>query len=392
MNLAEASVGPLTSQLYSTALAILEKDQLECKKRTTASEDVEAVEDEPSPRDLPQFSTNNLRMEITCFADANLKKAFFTGSTDLSDNLGYVDDAEINMAQHEHRKKRRRKALKYNTDDDSDDVQVAGFASPDEDESMDDAGDGNLSNVESDPEDRMASDDYHSSSHHPRKRRRSQCSSPPKPPLSPLTQHLLLLAHHPYKFLHHLPATLSADERWSVDFHALSKHLRIHALFQTITAKYGPLAARLVRILHQKGKVDEKTLQTLSLVNQKTMRALLSLMNREGFLELQEIPKDNQRAPTKILYFWFFDVERCRMRVLDMTYKTMCRVLQRIGVEKEKVKETVKKSERADVQGQEDEFLGGGEKEALAGWRAKEERLLGELGRLDDLVAVLRDF
>ena len=368
------------------------EDQLELKRRTLFSDDVNAVEDGPLPRELPQFSTSDLSTEIATSADSNLKEFSFPGPTDLADSLGHADGEEIDLTAYGHMKKRRKKMVKPDTDDDSDHVQVDGFASPDEDESTDDIGEGNVSNVESDGEDQIASEEYHPSQANPRKRRRSESPAPLKAPPSPLTQHLLLLAHHPYKFLHHLPATISADEAWSVDIHALSKHLLIHSLTRMVTAKLGPLAARLVRILQQKGKLDEKTLTTLSLMNQKTMRTLLSELSSEGFIELQEVPKDTQRAPMKTMFFWFFDEERCRKRVLDMTYKTMCRLLQRITVERAKVKETVEKSERVDVQGHEDEFLGEGEKEALAGWRAKEERLLGELGRLDDLVAVLRDF
>lgn len=122
------------------------------------------------------------------------------------------------------------------------------------------------------------------------------------------------------------------------------------------------------------------------------MRAVLTAMNRAGFLELQEVPKGNDRQPSKTIFLWFFDVERCRRRVLDETYKTMTRVLQRIGVERERVKDTVDKSERVDVQGHEEEMMTEAEKKALEEWRAKEEQLLGELGKLDDLVAVLRDF
>ncbi|KAL8790864.1 MAG: hypothetical protein Q9195_006189 [Heterodermia aff. obscurata] len=391
VNLAEASIGTVTSQVYAAALRMLE-DQLELKRRTLFSDDVNAVDDGPLPRELPQFSTSDLSTEITFSADSNLKGVCFPSPADLADSLGHADDQEIDLTAYDHRKKRRKKMVKPDTDDDSDHVKVDGFASPDEDESTDDIGDGNVSNVESDPEDQIASEDYHPSQPNPRKRRISHSSDPPKPLPNPLTQHLLLLAHHPYQFLHHLPATLSADEAWSVDIHALSKHLLIHSLTRTVTAKFGPLAARLVRILQQKGKVDEKTLTTLSLMNQKTMRKLLSELSSEGFIELQEVPKDTQRAPMKTMFFWFFDEERCRKRVLDVTYKTMCRLLQRITVERAKVKDTVEKSERVDVRGREDEFLGAGEKEALGGWRAREERLLGELGRLDDLVAVLRDF
>lgn len=386
--MAEDCIGTLTSQIYAAGLRILEKDQLQCKVKTIDSEDVKKLEGRPIPQNLPQFSTDDLRQEIMSHGNLELRQILAHDSTKLADNIGYVNETELNMGQYDHPKKRRRRF----DSEDSDSVKVEGFASPDETDVSGDDGEENISGVDSDPDDHLASGEYKPINAESRKRRRAHSAAPLKPPPSPLTQHLLLLVTHKYKFLHHLPATLLADERWSVDMHDLSKKLLSYTIMQTITSRFTPLAARLIRILQQKGKVDEKTLTSLSLMGQKHMRALLTRMNREGFAEVQEIPKDNQRAPSKAIYLWFFDEERCRKRVLDDTYKAMCRVLQRISVERDKVKATVEKSERVDVEGKEDELLGESEKTTLAEWRAKQERLLGQLMRLDDLVSVLRDF
>ena len=391
VRLAEECVGTLSSKIYAVALGILEKDQLQCKEKTLYSEDVSKLENKPKPRDLPQFSTNDLRMAILSSNNRDLQNAAAGKSTELVDNLGYVSETNINLAQYDHPKKRRRKARKSD-DEDSEDSTVDGFASPDESDDSGDEGEENISGVDSDSDEHRASQGFLPINAVSKKRRRSHGSAPHGTPLSPLTQHLMLLATHKYKFLHYLPATLVADERWSVDVHALSDHLRKHTILQTITSRFTPLGARLVRMLEQRGKVDEKTLASLGLFNQKAMRALLAKMNRQGFVEVQEVPKDTNRSAAKIVFLWFFDEERCRKRILDDTYKAMCRVLQRIDVEREKVRGTVEKSERTDVEGNEDQFLSKGEKEALAGWRAKQDKLLGELMRLDDLVAVLRDF
>lgn len=391
VRLAEECVGTLTSKIYAVALALLEKDQLHCKEKTLYSEDVKKLEEKPLPRNLPQFSTNDFKMAILGSPNPDSRKIPDQKSTELVDNLGYVSETNINLAQYDHPKKRRRKAINSD-EEDSEDVKVVGFASPDESDSSGDEGDENISGVDSDPDDHIASNAFQPVNAESKKRRRSQGSTSQKPPLSPLLQHLMLLATHKYNFLHYLPATLLADESWSVDIHALSDHLRTHIILQTITSRFTSLGARLVRMLQQRGKVDEKTLASLGLFDQKTMRALLAKMNRQGFVEVQEIPKDTNRNAIKIVFLWFFDEERCRKRILDDTYKAMCRVLQRIGVEREKVRGTVEKSERIDVEGNEDQLLGDSENAALAEWRAKQEKLLGELMRLDDLVAVLRDF
>ena len=130
----------------------------------------------------------------------------------------------------------------------------------------------------------------------------------------------------------------------------------------------------------------------LGLMNQKVMRAKLATMHEHGHLELQEIPRDNQRQPSRNMFFWFFDMERCRKKVVEECYKSMARCLQRAKGEMEGVQTLLEKAERSDVVGREDEFLGEDERIGLEQWREREERLLGEVGRLDELVAVLRDF
>ena len=177
-----------------------------------------------------------------------------------------------------------------------------------------------------------------------------------------------------------------------MDFPALSRQLRLIELESIITTRYGVEALRIIRILQEKGKLDEKAIATFALMNQKTMRSILTTMHEGGHLELQEVPRDNQRQPSRTIFLWFFDPERCRQKVLEETYKTMARCMQRAKAEREAVQSVIDKASRTDVVGKEDELLGLDERTALGAWREKEERLLGEIGRLDDLVAVLRDF
>ena len=77
--------------------------------------------------------------------------------------------------------------------------------------------------------------------------------------------------------------------------------------------------------------------------------------------------------------------------LIEDTYKCMTRCLQRMKVERDKVKPTIEKSERTDVRGKEERLLAKAELAVLKGWRKKEEWLLGEVGRLDELIFVLRD-
>ena len=209
-----------------------------------------------------------------------------------------------------------------------------------------------------------------------------------------LRQHLFLLAKHPHRFLHHVERTAATPELWAIPFPSLCRGLVHKSLLQVITARFGPLAGRLTRILcdNKNNKLDEKTLVMLSLIPQKTMRAILHSMYRAGHLELQELPRDNQRKPTTTMFFWYFDPERCKSRVLEDTYQAMVRCLQRANIERKGVKATIEKASRTDVVGREDEFLSKEEKEALNDWKIKEKRFWCQVSRLDELIAVLRDF
>jgi DNA-directed RNA polymerase III subunit RPC3 len=66
--------------------------------------------------------------------------------------------------------------------------------------------------------------------------------------------------------------------------------------------------------------------------------------------------------------------------------------MRRVTVERDKLRGFLEKTERSDVKGNEERYLSEAELATLKGWRDKEALLLGEIGRLDELVAVLRDY
>ena len=361
---AEQSIGTTTSLVYAQVLRKLEPIIIECRVDARSSED-EDLDEELDPSTLPSVSTDELVHSLD-------------ESIDFSKGIANVDPGRINLSQFDHRKKHRKKEPV----DSDNEAMVDGDASSDEDEDMNDASPAtNISKVDSDPETPDPNAAYGS-------------KGPPtaKSRLFAIRQHLLLLALHPPRFLYRVPANLYQPERWAVAFKPLTKHLLSLSLTQVITARFSPLAARLARILDEKGKLDEKTLTALGLINQKTMRALLTAMHRAGHIELQEIPRDTQRQPSRTMYLWYFDPERCKAKLLEETYKSMSRALQRVKEEREEMRGLLEKADRTDVIGKEEQLLSVAERRALEVWRGAEERLLGEVGRLDDLVGLFRDF
>lgn len=202
--------------------------------------------------------------------------------------------------------------------------------------------------------------------------------------------HLRLLTEHELSFVEHI-STRGRGE-YAVPFNSLTQALRDFETETIICARFGTVAARMVRLLKQKGKLDEKQICSLALLRVKDVRCVLDNLLEAGLVESQEIPKDATRQPSRALYLWYFDQHRAEQLVLDTSFTAMARCLQRVRVQRAAVQGVIDKAERTDVVGHEDEFLTKADKLHLRTWREQEEKLLAQVARIDDGVALLRDF
>ncbi|KAL4801558.1 DNA-directed RNA polymerase III subunit rpc3 [Aspergillus unguis] len=205
-----------------------------------------------------------------------------------------------------------------------------------------------------------------------------------------IDQHLSLLAQPPFNLTS--KRLTGGTINWTVEFRHLARKLRHLELERIVEARYGDVALRVLRVLQAKGKLDEKRLQEISLLPFKDLRQVLASMQTGGFVDLQEVPRDAQRQPSRTIYLWYYDPDRIRDSILQDTYKAMSRCLQRLKFERGRLKDFLEKTERSDVKGNEELYLSEGELEKLREWRAKESLLIGEVARLDDMVAVMRDY
>ncbi|KAI4096135.1 MAG: hypothetical protein LQ344_001198 [Seirophora lacunosa] len=383
--LVEESIGPTTAKVYAKLLRNVESHLRKCKTELDFAEDNEG---DAELATLPRVSTDELTHVLHDMPD-------------LADALALVDPRKVNLGLLEHPKKVRKR--RKSQEPGGNEASVEGAVSSDESNDSSDNNRSDVSGVDHDSGSAKGDADYPGDRKH-----KTPDTTPdttpkleePNHPLHTLRQHLFLLTEHPHRFLRHGPRTLITPETWVIPYPTLSHTLLHNALLSITVSRFGPLAGRLLRILSSTAtatssppKLDEKALVLLSLIPQKPMRTLLHSMHRAGHIELQELPKDgNQRRPGTTSFYWFFDAQRMRRRMLEETYKTMGNLLRRARVEREGVRGVVEKSERTDVAGREDEFLGDEELKALHEWREKEDRIWGEVARLDDLVAVLRDF
>jgi DNA-directed RNA polymerase III subunit RPC3 len=201
--------------------------------------------------------------------------------------------------------------------------------------------------------------------------------------------HLNILAEHKKRFVKR-----SWDSKASrVDIAALTTRLVQDEVDTMIGNRYSNVETRIVRCLRERGKLEEKSVQSMTMMRLMPLRMHLTFLQFAGICDSQEIPKDASRQPNRVLHLWQFNEKRVVNQYLHRAYQGMSRTLQRLRVEREgKFKAVIEKAERVDVKGREQELLNLQEKNLLKEWREVEERLLVQVDRLDDLVGVLRDF
>ena len=209
--------------------------------------------------------------------------------------------------------------------------------------------------------------------------------------LSHIEAHLAILDEHSYHFCTRVHTHGNSNE-WRVNFLALTTTLIDAEVDATVLARCGKIALRVVRMLRARGRLEEKQVASFAMMRIKDVRAVLTHLQYHGLLEAQEIPKDNSRQPSRTLYLWFCDSSRAQQLVLQQTYKAMTRTMQRLLVERDRFKQVIDKAERSDVKGHEAEKLEQSDKQYLREWRELEERMLTQVSRMDDVVALLRDF
>lgn len=112
-----------------------------------------------------------------------------------------------------------------------------------------------------------------------------------------LHQYLLIMAGA-YDFISYQNNAFSFDSSRALRF------LRFSLLESFIKARFGQPSARLFRILLVKKMVDERQLTKLSMLSGKEVRERLYQMLKAGLVQLQEIPKSADHAPSRTIYLW----------------------------------------------------------------------------------------
>ncbi|KAG0370754.1 RNA polymerase III subunit C82 [Gamsiella multidivaricata] len=175
-------------------------------------------------------------------------------------------------------------------------------------------------------------------------------------------------------------------------------HLRMAAkilkrnLIQDIVAtRFGSPYVRIMNMLLEKGKLEEKQISRYSMMPIKDVREKLTTLSTFGVLNLQEVPKTTDRTPSRTFYLWEVLLDRAADALVDRLYHTMGNLRQRRFVEKAKRAVLLEKCERTDVLAN-DALLNSAEKRELEMLNGMLEMLEVQELRVAEMVMALKEF
>lgn len=371
ISLASHDIGSTTSQVYGELLRLMEPNIPRCQLNPNIDESEDVAEG-------PAVST--IRLTPTLGKMVNVADGIGRAATDQ------LDTKQLEMS---HRKRKR--------STDESDVDVDSDASPDEmEQDGDEDNDGNITEVDRDS-DSHGDDDFVSPPVKPASRQPKvtfQTNAVPQEDrqnrITQTNRHLLLLAEHSKSLV--VRCGSAGGGEWTVDFAKIVQYLKETQLDTFVLQSFGEKGRRISRILRQKGKLDEKQIQKFGLLKQKDVRTKLIEMQMAGFVDIQEVPRDNNRTPSRTIFLWYFDIDRVTAILLEKIYKTMSRHLQVLKSQKAGYKDELAAAARSDIRGREAEYLKPDVISKLHTIREIEAMCLVQISRLDDLVAIFRDF
>ena len=368
MEAAKNKLGDTTSQVYAELLRHLERKIPKCEHGMTEDED----------QSRPSVTTKDVASSLSKSVNVALGIGKTIGEGSKSGQI-----AGVKLGSPPATRKRKAGDLEGSESEDEDEPPINE--------------NGNSHEVDQDGDDILANAPAAKS---PKRQKVTFQNKLPKPEghhtredrIFHIKEHLALLEDDKYGFV---KKEGDGHGAWSVNFQKVIRNIQEAEIDKLVLEMFGPAGHRLVRMLRQLGKLDEKQLKDTTLMKQKDIRTKLAEMQLSGWVDIQEIPKDASRGANnnRVIFLWFFDNERCSSLVLDHTYKSMSRLLHRLDVERRRAKSVLELTHRSDVRDKPPgEYLTPAQLNELHAFQDREDMLLGQLGRLDEIVGIFKDY
>lgn len=104
-------------------------------------------------------------------------------------------------------------------------------------------------------------------------------------------------------------------------------------LMSVMRQKYGEVACRIWNMLLLEHQMEQKAIAEKAMVSNIEAREALYSMLKDGFLTLQDIPRNADRAPSRTVYTWRASLAGASLRMALDLYKTAGNLMARLATE-----------------------------------------------------------
>ncbi|XP_071751826.2 DNA-directed RNA polymerase III subunit RPC3 [Centroberyx gerrardi] len=162
-----------------------------------------------------------------------------------------------------------------------------------------------------------------------------------------LDQYLTLLVDDPMEFVG--KSGDSGGGMYVVNLHRALANLARATLESVVQERFGSRSARIFRLLLRKRHLEQKQVEDFAMIPAKEAKDMLYTLLSENLVQLQEIPKTPDHAPSRTFYLYTVNQLPTARMLLQNCYKTVANLIERRLFETKESKRLLEKSQRIEA-------------------------------------------
>ncbi|XP_074509650.1 DNA-directed RNA polymerase III subunit RPC3 [Sebastes fasciatus] len=162
-----------------------------------------------------------------------------------------------------------------------------------------------------------------------------------------LDQYLTLLVDDPMEFVG--KAGESGGGMYVVIINRALANLARATLESVVQERFGSRSARIFRLLLRKRHLEQKQVEDFAMIPAKEAKDMLYTLLSQNLVQLQEIPKTPDYAPSRTFYLYTVNQLPTARMLLQNCYKTVANLIERRLFESRESKRLLEKSQRIEA-------------------------------------------
>ncbi|XP_018593411.1 DNA-directed RNA polymerase III subunit RPC3 [Scleropages formosus] len=162
-----------------------------------------------------------------------------------------------------------------------------------------------------------------------------------------LEQYLSLLVDDPMEFVGKTGD--SGGGMYAVNLHKALANLARATLESVVQERFGSRSARIFRLLLRKRHLEQKQVEDFAMIPAKEAKEMLYALLSANLVQLQEIPKTPDHAPSRTFYLYTVNPLPTARMLLQHCYKAVANLIERRLHETKENKRLLEKSQRIEA-------------------------------------------